>query len=108
MIDEARSARPAAIFAALSHPVRIAIVDILREGELSVGAIASRLELAQPSVSQHLAVLQKAGIIVVRPQGTARFYRVRGPRISTMLDLLVEFCEVHNLQGSGEDQLEDA
>ena len=98
--------RAATILAALAHPTRIALVQALREGELSVGALAKQLEMAQPSVSQHLATLQRAGAVVVRPQGTARLYRLRGPRVEQMVSLAMEFCQVHGLQGEGDLDVE--
>ena len=59
----------AGIFQALAHPTRIAIVETLREGELSAGAIIEKLALEQANVSQHLAVLRTRHIVVSRKEG---------------------------------------
>lgn len=91
------------IFDALSHPTRLRIVELLCEGEKTVTEIAMHLHLSQSSTSQHLAVLTRAGTLVVEPQGVSRFYRIRGPRIQRILDLITEFCEVHSLYGSVEE-----
>ncbi|RQD78047.1 MAG: ArsR family transcriptional regulator, partial [Candidatus Syntrophonatronum acetioxidans] len=50
-------------FKALSHPTRIKILELLREGELCVCDILEELKLEQSNVSQHLAILRKQGIL---------------------------------------------
>ena len=99
--------RACLLFAALAHPTRLRIVEILGTGEKTVNEIASDLHVSQSGTSQHLAVLVRAGILAVKPQGVARLYRIRGPRIARILDLMVEFCEVHNLSGGVEDEVEE-
>jgi DNA-binding transcriptional ArsR family regulator len=92
--------RAAVLFSALSHPARLRITELLTAGERTVGEIASSLDLPQSGTSQHLAVLTRAGVLVVEPRGTSRLYRVRGPRIARILALIEEFCAVHSLYGS--------
>lgn len=62
---------------ALAEPHRMAILDVLREGESPVGQLASRLGQSQPGVSKHLRVLRDAGLVAVRADGQRRFYRVK-------------------------------
>jgi len=62
---------------ALAEPRRIAILDVLREGETPVGALAVRLGQSQPGVSKHLRVLRDAGLVAVRADGQRRLYRVQ-------------------------------
>ena len=98
--DEAKRARAAELFAALSHPVRLRIVEELCVRPHTVNEIATEMRIGQSGASQHLSLLARAGILVVEPHGTSRVYKIRGPRIPKILDLIFEFCQVHQLQGS--------
>ena len=89
--------RAGQVFAALSHPARLRIVELLCQDPHTVNEIAASLDLSQSGTSQHLAILTRAGILVVEPHGVSRSYRVRGPRIGRTLVLIEEFCEMHNL-----------
>ncbi|PWA12566.1 transcriptional regulator [Pueribacillus theae] len=62
---------------ALAEPNRMAIVELLRDGPLTVGEIANRLELSQPHASKHLKVLSNNGIVEVKPEANRRFYKLR-------------------------------
>ena len=64
-------------YTALAEPHRRQILDLLRGGERSVGDLVARLDLSQPGVSKHLAVLRRAGLVDVRPQGKQRWYGLR-------------------------------
>lgn len=55
---------------------RIRILDLLRNGELSVGEITERLDTSQQNVSKHLGVLLQAGIVSRRKDGTSSYYAV--------------------------------
>ena len=63
-------------FRALSEPLRVRIVDILRDRELSVSVIADQLGAGQQNVSKHLAVLVESGMLARRKEGTHIYYRV--------------------------------
>jgi DNA-binding transcriptional ArsR family regulator len=63
-------------FEALGDATRRAIVEGLRDGERTVGDLAADLPVSRPAVSQHLGVLKAAGLVVERPQGTRRYYRL--------------------------------
>jgi DNA-binding transcriptional ArsR family regulator len=63
-------------FEALGDATRRAIVEGLRDGERTVGDLAAGLPVSRPAVSQHLGVLKAAGLVVERPQGTRRYYRL--------------------------------
>ena len=91
--------RAAVIFAALSHPTRLRILELLLGGERTVNEVAASLGLQQSLASQHLAVLTRAGILTFTPRGSARAYRVRGPRIALILELIEAFCNMHHLRG---------
>jgi DNA-binding transcriptional ArsR family regulator len=62
--------------AALGDTTRRAIIDALREGERTVGELAASLPVSRPAVSQHLAILRAAGLVLERPAGTRRWYRL--------------------------------
>ncbi len=61
---------------ALGDATRRAIVESLRDGERTVGDLATGLPVSRPAVSQHLGVLKAAGLVLERPEGTRRYYRL--------------------------------
>jgi DNA-binding transcriptional ArsR family regulator len=65
------------LWAALMEPNRFHIVELLRDGPLTVGQITQRLDLPQPQVSKHLKVLSEAAIVEVQPQANRRIYQLR-------------------------------
>ena len=64
-------------FSVLAEPARRDILDLLREGERSVGDLVTALSLTQPGVSKHLRVLREAGLVEVRPEAQKRWYGLR-------------------------------
>ena len=62
--------------ASLGDPTRRKVFERLRSGPLSVGEIARGMPVSRPAVSQHLAVLKEAGLVVDRPVGTRRVYYI--------------------------------
>jgi ArsR family transcriptional regulator len=73
-------------FHALGEPMRIRLLDQLRDGEATVHEIAERAGASQQNVSKHLGVLREAGILARRKDGTQVFYRV-------VDDGVFELCE---------------
>jgi DNA-binding transcriptional ArsR family regulator len=65
----------AARMRAIGDPMRIRILDQLRDGELSVGELTERLQAGQQNVSKHLGTLLQAGIVARRKEGTSSLYR---------------------------------
>jgi DNA-binding transcriptional ArsR family regulator len=61
---------------ALGDPTRRAVLELVRDGERSVGEIADQLPVSRPAVSQHLRVLKEAGLVRDRHQGTRRLYSI--------------------------------
>lgn len=76
----------AEFFKALAHPLRIKILDTLRQGEVGVNDLSARLEVEQSTLSQQLAVLRKSNIVVGRKEGQNVFYSVQDPAIFRLLD----------------------
>jgi DNA-binding transcriptional ArsR family regulator len=62
---------------ALSEPNRLRIVELLREGPLTVGELTDRLQLRQPQVSKHLRVLHESGIVEMHAEANRRIYKLR-------------------------------
>jgi DNA-binding transcriptional ArsR family regulator len=82
-------------FQALAHPTRIAIVEQLRNGEFSAGALIERLGIEQANASQHLAVLRAKNILLKRKAGNQVFYSVRDRLIIDVLDIMRRYFHVH-------------
>jgi ArsR family transcriptional regulator len=82
-------------FQALANPTRIAIVEQLRDGELSAGSLIDRLDIEQANASQHLAVLRAKNILVSRKAGNQVFYSVRDPLIIDVLDIMRRYFHAH-------------
>lgn len=78
----------AEICKALSHPKRLEILDILRDGERSVEEIAQQAEMEKSNLSQHLAVLRKVDIIAPERRGLHVYYRIINPTIIEACRLL--------------------
>jgi ArsR family transcriptional regulator len=73
---------------ALAHPRRLEIVQLLRNEELCVGAILAMLDLPQANVSQHLLILKRAGVVVMRKAGKQIFYSLAHRSIININDEL--------------------
>ena len=73
--------KQAEIAKAIAHPLRIAIVDFLKDGEQCVCDIAERVGSERSNVSRHLSVMVNAGILDYRKQGLKVIYRLRTPCI---------------------------
>jgi DNA-binding transcriptional ArsR family regulator len=72
----------------LAHPTRIAILEILRQGEICVCEMSPSLEASQANVSQHLAVLRDSQLVAARREGTRMVYRVTDERVFRVLYLM--------------------
>ena len=77
-----------AIFQALAHPTRIAIVETLRDGELSAGQLIGKLGIEQANASQHLAILRAKHVLMNRKAGNQVFYSIRDAALIEVLDIL--------------------
>jgi DNA-binding transcriptional ArsR family regulator len=75
----------------LAHPTRIAIVEALRDGELTAGRLVEQLGVEQANLSQHLAVLRGKHVVVNRKAGNQVYYSVRDPVLIKVLELLRKY-----------------
>lgn len=83
------------IFQALAHPTRIAIIELLGDGELSAGDLIEKLGIEQTNVSQHLTVLRTKQLVVNRKAGNQVFYSVRDPILNKVLALMRRYFQRH-------------
>lgn len=74
---------------ALAESNRLNIIELLRDGPLTVGEVAEQLQLRQPQVSKHLRVLSDAGLVEVEPIANRRIYKLR-PQPLMKLDAWLE------------------
>lgn len=77
-------------FRALGHPVRVRLLQLLREAEGSVGMLRDALDVGASATSQHLAVLRVQGLVTSRREGKMVYYRVEDPRALELLELAKE------------------
>ena len=92
------------LWAALMEPNRLHIVELLRDGPLTVSEITQRLGLQQPQVSKHLKVLSEAAIVEVQPQANRRIYKLRREPFQELETWLQSF---HRLWEERFDRLDD-
>lgn len=76
---------------AIAEPRRRQILELVRDEARSVGDIAAQFEVSRPAISQHLAVLEAAGLVTVASRGTRRLYRARPDGLAELRDYLEGF-----------------
>jgi DNA-binding transcriptional ArsR family regulator len=94
MLDSMRRYK-AGVFQALAHPTRVAIVEYLNYGEMSVSQLCEKVGVEQANASQHLAVLRNKHIVQTRKAGNLIFYSLRDPAFGKVLEALREFFLSH-------------
>lgn len=88
----------AELFKALSHPTRIRILELLRDGEKGVSRLQLELGAEGSTVSQQLAILRMKNLVDTRRAGNAIYYRLRDPQIKDLLDAARRIFEAHVVQ----------
>lgn len=78
-------------FAALADPTRRAIIARLAKGEATVQDLARPFFISQPAISRHLKVLEEAGLIETRIDGTARPRRLKPDAVEALWDWLGQY-----------------
>ena len=78
---------------AIAQPRRRRILTLVAAGELSAGEIASHFDVTRPAISQHLAVLKGAGLVVERREGTRRLYQARPQGLAGLRSFLEAFWD---------------
>lgn len=79
------------VFAAIAHPLRRQILDLLAEQERPVNELASHFGVSRPAISQHLRVLLGAGLVAERRSGRERRYRLAPERLAAAYDWLAHY-----------------
>lgn len=83
------------VFEALASVARRKILAYLSEAELSAGEIAARFEMSKPAVSQHLSILENAGLVTSERRGQFIYYKlVRESLVNTLNAYVQEVCPV--------------
>lgn len=85
----------AEFFKVLGHPARVRILELLRDGEQSVGDLQAALEIDSSGTSQHLGALRRQGILESRREGTSVYYRVKDPRTFHLLEVARQILTEH-------------
>lgn len=90
----------ASVCKGLADPKRLLIINVLRDGEMSVGEICEALELPQANVSQHLAIMRERGLVNARKDGQFVFYSLTTMKIVEAVDLLRQVMAMHHEDAS--------
>ncbi len=91
----------AQVIGALAHPIRVAIVDLLKDGEVCVCDIARFVGAERSNTSRHLAILLRAGLVKTRKDGLQVYYSLRTPCIRQFLECATRAIS-HNLHEKAE------
>lgn len=78
----------AELFSVLGDPVRLRILDCLREGPLCVNEIHQSCRLKQANTSKHLRVLREAGVVKAKRAGTSVIYEISEPLVLQLCDIV--------------------
>lgn len=76
----------------LTNPIRLHIIDLLRDGEKSVKQLAAEIDASQGTVSRHLSTMRIKGVVIARRDGTNVYYSLGSPRILTAYDEMHQFA----------------
>jgi DNA-binding transcriptional ArsR family regulator len=90
------------LFRVLGHPARVRILELLRDGERSVGSLQAEMSLGEGNTSQHLAALRRIGLVESRREGTTIYYRVDNARV---FDLLAAGRDIIAVQLAGQQSI---
>lgn len=86
--------RAAQLMTMLSSPSRLRVLCRLAEGECSVGVLADRFGLSQPTMSQQLKKLREAGLVESRREAQTIYYSLHGDEVTEVLETLYKlYCE---------------
>jgi ArsR family transcriptional regulator len=81
------SAVKADLFKALAHPARIRVLEVLVDGERSVGDLQPLVGIELSHLSQQLSVLRRAGLVTARKERSSVFYSLRDPLVAELLSV---------------------
>ena len=87
-------------FDALADPTRRKILDLLRQGEMTAGALAEKFDMTKPSMSHHFAVLKEADLIISRRDGQQIWYALNTTVVQDIMTWVMRLIEDHKKNGS--------
>src|SRR5690242_7855083 len=90
-MTKASSSGAQAVFHAISEPTRRRLLDELRRGPSSAGALAARFPSSRPGIARHLRVLRAAGLVSARPEGRRRVYRLAPAPLRAVRDWVAAY-----------------
>jgi len=100
---QAHADQAATLMKQLSSPARLMILCALDEAELSVTEMNNKVPLSQSALSQHLAKLRSAGLVVTRKEKQTVFYRLQGSEVTQIINVLKKiYCPEPNLNSEQE------
>ncbi len=80
---------------AIAHPLRLKVLCVLGDGELSVQEIVDSVGTSQSNISQHLAILRDKGVLATRKDANRVFYRIGDPRTVKLVGMMRDvFCSI--------------
>ncbi|MBN1127319.1 MAG: winged helix-turn-helix transcriptional regulator [Sedimentisphaerales bacterium] len=85
--------RPARVLKTVGHPDRLAIVEMLEHGEMSVNEIAEVLGTKQSITSQHLNMMRDKGVLYARREGIKVFYGIENKNVIRLLHCIHQSCD---------------
>jgi DNA-binding transcriptional ArsR family regulator len=92
-MDRDLAERSADILKAVAHPIRLAIIELLKRKEMCVGDIVGELGEKQAITSQQLGIMKNKGILVCRREGAKVFYRIENKNVIKVLSCVYEHCK---------------
>lgn len=87
-------------FRALSDPTRREILDLLRHGEMTAGALAEKFDMTKPSMSHHFTVLKEADLIISRRDGQQIWYALNTTVVQDVMAWAMRLVEDGKKNGS--------
>ncbi|MBI4317487.1 MAG: helix-turn-helix transcriptional regulator [Chloroflexi bacterium] len=94
-VSEQIYAMHAQVCKTLADSKRLRIINVLRDGEMTVGDMARALGLRQANLSQHLTLLRERGVVTTRRQGLNIYYSLSSPKIVQACELMREVLAEH-------------
>lgn len=84
--------KAAACLKVMAHPARLRMVDILMQGEFSVGEIAELCDLKHSQACEHLRLMQSCGLLTSDRRGQTVYYKIASPQLPALLQCIRQNC----------------
>lgn len=92
-MDKELARHAAEVLKAVAHPLRLQIVEVLAQGELSVGEIVEAVGEKQAIASQQLNLMKDKGVLASRRDGARVYYRIENPNVTRVLGCVYDHCK---------------